>query len=68
MVRRFKLAELQENVQERRKVLAEQGVILPTDDQLRNKGGRRTEAKRQLLKRMTDRAEMAGVTPGKRYI
>lgn len=68
MVRRFNLVELQATIQERRKVLADQGVALPTDEQLRNKGGRRTEKKKYLLRRMTESAGTAGATPTKRYI
>jgi hypothetical protein len=68
MVRRFNLVELQARIQERRKVLADQGVTLPTDEQLRNKGGRRTEEKKNLLQRMTETAVTAGTTPTKRHI
>ena len=68
MVRRFNFAELQARIQERRKVLVDQGVALPTDEQLRNKGGRRTEEKKYLLQRMTESAATAGTTPTKRHI
>ncbi len=68
LARRFKLADLQIEVQARRKALLDQGEVLPTDEQLRNKGGRRSEAKKQLLRRMTDAAKAAGVTPAKRYV
>jgi hypothetical protein len=68
MVRRFNLVELQAGVQARLKVLAGQGVALPTDEQLRNKGGRRTSEKKYLLQRMTKSAVTAGTTPAKRYI
>jgi hypothetical protein len=66
--RRFKLADLQFEIQNRRKALAEQGVALPTDEQLRNKGGRRTAEKQQLLQRMTDSAQAAGLVPTRRHI
>ncbi len=68
MVRRFDLAELQARIQDRRKELADQGVALPTDEQLRNKGGRRTEEKKYLLQRMTETAVTAGTIPTKRHI
>ena len=67
MVRRFNLVELQATIRERRKVLADQGVALPSDEQLRNKGGRRTAEKKYLLQRMTKSAVTAGSTPTKRY-
>lgn len=67
-VRRFKLADLQIEIQNRRKALVEQGVALPTDEQLRNKGGRRTPEKQQLLQRMTKSAQAAGLVPSRRYI
>ena len=66
--RRFKLADLQVEIQNRRKALVEQGVALPTDEQLRNKGGRRTPEKRQLLQRMTESAQAAGLVPTRRHI
>ena len=68
MVRRFNFAELQATIQERRKALADQGVALPTDEQLRNKGGRRTAEKKYLLQRMTKSALTAGTAPTKRHI
>jgi hypothetical protein len=68
MVRRFNLVELQARIQERRKVLADQGVALPTEEQLRNRGGRRTKEKQYLLQRMTESAVIAGTTPTKRHI
>ncbi len=68
MVRRLNLVELQARIQERRKVLADQGVALPTAEQLRNKGGRRTVEKKYLLQRMSQSAAAAGMTPAKRYI
>ncbi len=68
MVRRFNLVELQATIQERRKALADQGVVLPTDEQLRNKGGRRSTEKKYLLQRMTETAVTAGTTPTKRHI
>lgn len=68
MIRRFNLLELQARIQERRKVLADQGVALPTDEQLRNKGGRRTEEKKYLLQRMTETAVTAWTIPPNRYI
>jgi hypothetical protein len=66
--RRFKLADLQVEIQGRRKALAEKGIALPTDEQLRNKGGRRTEAKKRLLTKMTESAKAAGIAPAKRHI
>jgi hypothetical protein len=66
--RQFRLVDLQLEVQRRRAALADQGVILPTDEQLRNKGGRRTPEKEQLLIQMTESALAAGITPAKRYI
>jgi hypothetical protein len=68
MVRWFNLVELQATVQERRKALAEQGVALPTDEQLRNKGGLRTEKKKYLLQRMSESALSSGTAPTKRHI
>jgi hypothetical protein len=68
MVRRFNLVELQATIQERRRALADKGVALPTDEQLRNKGGRRTAEKQYLLQRMTKSAVTAGTTPTKRHI
>jgi hypothetical protein len=66
--RRFILADLQVEIQNRRKALVEQGVVLPTDEQLRNKGGRRTPEKQQLLQRMTEAAQAAGLVPTRRHI
>lgn len=68
MIRRFNLIELQAGIQERRKELAVQGTSLPTDEQLRNKGGRRTVEKKLLLQRMTESAVTTRTTPAKRYI
>jgi hypothetical protein len=62
------LVELQATIQERRRALADQGIALPTDEQLRNKGGRRTAKKRYLLQRITASAISAGITPTKRHI
>jgi hypothetical protein len=62
------LVELQATIQERRRALADQGIALPTDEQLRNKGGRRTAEKRYLLQRITASAISAGITPTKRHI
>jgi hypothetical protein len=62
------LVELQARIQERRKALADEGVALPTDEQLRNKGGRRTLEKKYLLQRMTESAVTTGAIPTKRYI
>lgn len=66
--RQCKPAELQIEAQQRRQALLDQGVPLQSDDQLRNKGGRRTEAKKQLLDRMTESALGAFMAPAKRYI
>jgi hypothetical protein len=66
--RRIKLADLQVEIQSRRKALLDQGVALPSDEQLRNKGGRRTQEKQMLLQRMNEAAQAAGVVPAKRYI
>jgi hypothetical protein len=63
----FSIAVWQDHVRQRRAELAEQGIVLPTDDELRNTGGRRTEAKRDLLRRMEARAKEAGITPTKRF-
>jgi len=63
----FTIEEWQDHVRQRRAALAAQGVVLPTDDELRNTGGRRTQAKRELLRRMETRAEEAGITPAKRF-
>jgi hypothetical protein len=68
LARQFQFADLQIEVQERRKALADQGVLLPTDEQLMNKGGRRTPEKQRLLVRMTESALAAGITPGKRHV
>ena len=67
MVRRFSFVELQARIQERRKVLAEHGVALLPDEQLRNKGVRRIEEKKYLLQRMTETA-MSATIPTKRHI
>jgi hypothetical protein len=66
--RRYNFADLQMEVQERRAALLDQGVALPTAEQLRNKGGRRTAEKQYLLQRMTESALVAGISPTKRYI
>jgi hypothetical protein len=68
LARQFKFADLQLEVQERRKALADHGVVLPTDEELMNKGGRRTPEKQRLLVRMTESALAAGIIPVKRYI
>lgn len=62
------MVDLQLEIQGRRKALADEGVVLPTDEQMRNRGGRRTPEKEQLLIRMTESALAAGFTPAKRYI
>lgn len=43
---------------ERRKAeLAEQGIVLPTDESMRNKGINRTQEKIELLKRINKRKD-----------
>jgi hypothetical protein len=66
--RRVKFVDLQVEIQERKKALLDQGVALPTDEQMRNKGGRRTLEKQMLLQRMNESAIAAGITLTKRYI
>lgn len=67
-IQRIKFSVLQTRVQKRRKALLANGVALPPDEALRNKGGRRTEAKKELLRRMDEEAKAAGVEPIQRYI
>jgi hypothetical protein len=65
---RIKLADLHVEIQSRRKALLGQGVALPTEEQLRNKGSRRTPEKQMLLQRMNEAAQAAESVPTKRYI
>jgi hypothetical protein len=67
-IQRIKFSVLQTKVQKRRKALLAEGYALPTDEALRNKGARRTEAKNELLRRMNEQAKAAGVEPARRYI
>lgn len=39
------------------------GISLPTDEAMRNSGRRRTPAKRELLRRIDERAAASGVRP-----
>jgi hypothetical protein len=66
-VRRFTLKDYVTDVQARRGELASAGVELPTDEELRNKGQRRTAEKRELLRRVEATARATGVAPVKRY-
>jgi hypothetical protein len=68
LARRFKFGDLQLEIQGRREALAGLSVALPTDESLRNKGGRRTPEKQQLLRRMDQSARAAGLAPILRYI
>jgi hypothetical protein len=61
-----KLFEYLEWAEERRAALAAAG-LLPPDEALRNRGLNRTEEKRELLRRVEERAKAAGITTMKAY-
>lgn len=64
---RISLSDHLKRVRERRAELEADGVVLPTDEALRNKGKSRTPEKRELLDRIEARAIAAGRPPIKSY-
>lgn len=64
---RYDLNEYLEWVRARKRELETAGVRLPTDEEMRNKGTRRTPEKREFLRRCDERARAAGIPPVKHY-
>jgi hypothetical protein len=66
VVKTVKLSKYLEWAEARRAELAAEG-LLPSDEDLRNRGLNRTPEKRELLRRIDERARAAGKTPIKSY-